>query len=366
MPTHSSLLLPITEISDYDFDRHPYSSLYFLGMEETATEPKIFVWHQNRQQGPFSVTALIGAVKVGRFSDTSPACTDQDQHLRPLSHIIEECSSKQPIPHPSPLPPIEEDSLPTEPASKKQEKQKVNPIPFYIGGVTALLIISAVILFSAKSYNRSGGASKTGNASNIEELRNEDLYAKVAPCCVRIRTQTKGSKGLGSGFFFKERGYILTNNHVIENGTIEVITSEGITYKGRVLAQSKEYDLAVIKINLEDHDVLQLGTLDSVKIGTPVALVGYPIADLDTATMNSGMVSNTDRTLYDIPCFQLDVTVNRGNSGGPVTLKNGQAIGILTFKFRNPDIDRFNFAVRIDVIKEFLYEELNFVFPKDR
>jgi S1-C subfamily serine protease len=322
-------------------------------MEETTTEPKIFVWHQNRQQGPFSVTALIGAIKVGRFSDTSPACTDQDQHLRPLSHIIEEYSSKQPIPQPSPLPPIEEDSLPAEPASEKQEQQKVNPIPFYIGGVAVLLIIFTALFFLSKHYNKSR-----------DLLNTEELYAKVAPCCVRIRTQTKGSKGHGSGFFFKEGGYILTSNHVIENGTIEVVTSEGIPYKCQILAQSKEYDLAVIKINLEDHNILQLGTLDSVKTGAPVALVGYPILDSGTSTMNSGTVSNTSLTPYGIPCFQLDVTVNRGNSGGPVTLKNGRAIGILAFKFRDPDIDRFNFAVRIDVIKEFLNDELGFSFPE--
>jgi len=304
--------------------------------------------------------AMIGAVKVGRFSDTTPAWTDQDGHWRPLNTILDKHTSSSPsaVVSPSPSPAIAQDDIVLSPATKIPVKKRTDLTWFFVGGFVILLATFISLFHFSKSSN------KSSSLLNTKPLSNEELYAKVEPCCVRIRSKTKGSNGHGSGFFFKEGGYILTNNHVIDNGTIEVVTSEGDTYKGQVLAQSKKYDLAVIKVDMDNHDVLPLGSSEAVKIGSPVALIGYPRLDMDTATMNSGMVSNTERTVYNIPCYQLDVTVNRGNSGGPVILKNGHAIGILTFKERDPDIDRFNFAVRIDVIREFLSRELDFSFPE--
>jgi S1-C subfamily serine protease len=324
--------------------------------------------------------AMIGAVKVGRFSDTTPAWTDQDGHWRPLNTILDKhtSSSAPAVVSPTSSAATAQDDIASSPATKIPEKKKADFTWLYVGGFVILLVAFIAIFPLSKSSTKSRSLINTKQLNNKElnnkelgneepnnkEFNNEELYAKVEPCCVRIRSKTKGSNGHGSGFFFKEGGYILTNNHVIDNGIIEVVTNEGVTYKGKVLAQSKKHDLAVIKINIVNHDVLPLGSSETVKIGSPVALIGYPRLDMDTATMNSGMVSNTDRTVYNIPCYQLDVTVNRGNSGGPVILKNGHVIGILTFKERDPDVDRFNFAVRIDVIRDFLSRELNFSFPE--
>jgi len=194
---------------------------------------------------------------------------------------------------------------------------------------------------------------------SFAKLNAEDLYAKVDPCCVRVLASSSNSKGLGTGFFFKRGGYILTNNHVIDGANeLEVITSEGKKYLAQVIAKSKTPDLAVLKIDIPNHEVIKLGATESVKIGTSVALVGYPIKNLATATMNAGIVSNTNRIFDDNPCFQLDMTANHGNSGGPVMTKDGRVIGILTFGLGDTNIDRFNFAIRVDVIRQFLLKKL--------
>lgn len=194
---------------------------------------------------------------------------------------------------------------------------------------------------------------------SFAQLNSEDLYAKASPCCVRIRTRTTGKRGLGSGFFFKRGGYILTNNHVIKDALeVEVVAGDGRKFSAQVVAQSDTPDLAVLRIGLEQHDILRLGSVESVKIGTPVVLIGYPLVDLATATMNAGMVSNTKRVFSDNPCFQLDVSANHGNSGGPVIDSHGRAIGILTFGLGDMNADRFNFAIRVDVVRKFLRAEL--------
>lgn len=192
------------------------------------------------------------------------------------------------------------------------------------------------------------------------ELNAEDLYARASPCCVRVRTRRKdGKKGLGSGFFFKRGGYILTNNLVVKDALeIEVVAGDGRKWPARVIARADTPDLAVVRVAWEKHDVLKLGNAESVKTGSPVVLIGYPLVDLATATMNAGMISNTKRVFSNNPCFQLDVSANHGNSGGPVIDSRGRVVGVLTFGLGTMHADRFNFAIRVDVVRKFLRTEL--------
>jgi len=74
--------------------------------------------------------------------------------------------------------------------------------------------------------------------------------------------------------------------------------------------------------------------------------------------MNSGQVSNVDRTFLDHPVYQLDLSANHGNSGGPVVDESGKVIGILTFGLGDLQIDRFNFAIRSEVVQAFIDEKL--------
>jgi S1-C subfamily serine protease len=191
-------------------------------------------------------------------------------------------------------------------------------------------------------------------ADQFKVLTSDELYAKIAPCCVRVAHDN----GHGSGFFFKKGGYILTNRHCVDKKTgLKVKFDDDSSLPAKIIATSAEYDLAIIKIELEEHPVIGFRNQE-VKIGLSVSLVGYPEDDLPTATMNSGLVSNNNRSIGDNPLYQLDVAANHGNSGGPVVDQTGQLVGILTFGYNHKDLDKFNFAIQVGTVANFVNEHI--------
>jgi S1-C subfamily serine protease len=193
-------------------------------------------------------------------------------------------------------------------------------------------------------------------SESFKQLDTEDLFAKVAPCCVRISSGT----GHGSGFFFRQGGYILTNWHVVENaGVITVKLDDDRSFEAKLIAKGETLDLAIVKIDLDEHDIINFRADLEVRIGLPVSLLGYPELDLPTATMNSGRISNTNRVYKENPVYQLDVSANHGNSGGPVVDGNGRLVGVLTFGFNDYDKDRFNFAIKVEAVQDFVKKSLD-------
>ena len=188
--------------------------------------------------------------------------------------------------------------------------------------------------------------------NQFKVLKPDELYAKIAPCCVRITDD----KGHGSGFLFKRGGYILTNRHVVGNGqNLTVKFDDDSAFSAKLVATSEDFDLAIIKIDQDDHPVIGFRTQE-VKIGLPVSLIGYPVKDFPTSTMNSGLISNTDRTVGNNPVYQLDVSSNPGNSGGPVVDQTGQLVGI--HAFGSKAFDKFNFAIQVGTVAEFVQEHI--------
>jgi S1-C subfamily serine protease len=220
------------------------------------------------------------------------------------------------------------------------------------------LIGSALEYYEMAGNHAKAGEIRKNNpnmlADQFKKLTPDELYAKIAPCCVRV---TDG-KGQGSGFFFKRGGYILTNKHVIGNGqNLTVKFDDDSSFSAKVVATSDDYDLAIIKIELEDHPVIGFRTQE-VKIGLPVSLIGYPKDDKPTSTMNTGLISNTDSAYNGVPYYQLDVTANPGNSGGPVVDQTGQLVGIITFARERFSLDKFNFAIRVNTVAEYVAEQI--------
>lgn len=192
-------------------------------------------------------------------------------------------------------------------------------------------------------------------ADAFKRLNAEQLYQKVAPSCVRVSTETS----LGTGFFIRRGGYVITNKHVIAKAQkIVVKLDDERSFEAKVIAEGEALDLAILKIDFDDHDFLRFQTADNIRIGTPATLIGYPQRDLPTSTMNSGQVSNVDRVFDGHPVYQLDLSANHGNSGAPVVDETGKVIGILTFGLGDLKIDRFNFAIRAQVAQAFIDEKL--------
>ena len=139
-------------------------------------------------------------------------------------------------------------------------------------------------------------------------------------------------QSLGSGFVISEDGYIVTNNHVVENATdITATFTDGLKLEAVLIATDKETDLALLKVEPEKRlPALSFGDSDSAKVGNWVMAIGNPYGLGGTVT--AGIVSARGRMLggrYD-NFIQTDASINRGNSGGPLFDLDGNVIGVNT------------------------------------
>ena len=136
----------------------------------------------------------------------------------------------------------------------------------------------------------------------------------------------------GSGFFVSADGFIVTNNHVVQNATeVTVVRDDGSTLPAHVVASDAGTDLAVIKVNAAgDYPFVKFG-LERPRVGDWVVAIGNPFGLGGSAT--AGIVSAEGRTLGDGPYdrfLQIDAPINRGNSGGPTFNVHGEVVGINT------------------------------------
>ncbi len=142
-------------------------------------------------------------------------------------------------------------------------------------------------------------------------------------------------RSLGSGLIVDKKGFILTNDHVIDGATKIQVALDGDSthYNAKVIGADKDTDIAVIKIEA-DHDlpVAKLGNSDGVQVGDWVLAFGSPFGLNSTVT--AGIVSAKDRANIDNKQFQrfiqTDAAINPGNSGGPLVSMSGEVIGIST------------------------------------
>ena len=178
------------------------------------------------------------------------------------------------------------------------------------------------------------------------QLTSRELVARVAPAVVSIVTESVSynwfwqpipQTGAGSGVIVSPDGYIVTNNHVVENANkVTVTLSDGRTFEATIVGADAQTDLAVVKIDASNVSYLhflsnsleQLSVLDTVvAVGNALALPGGP-------TWTLGVVSNLGRSiqvetgvvLNDL--IQTDAAINSGNSGGPLVNMAGQVVGI--------------------------------------
>ncbi len=139
-------------------------------------------------------------------------------------------------------------------------------------------------------------------------------------------------RSLGSGILVDPKGYIITNNHVVEGATkIKVSVPEGEEYTAKVIAGDSLSDIAVIKIDgSRDFPFVKIGNAKAMKTGDWVIAIGSPFGLEQTVT--AGIISATSRffdTFNDY--LQTDAAINPGNSGGPLVNMNGEVVGINSF-----------------------------------
>ncbi|MBK9531055.1 MAG: trypsin-like peptidase domain-containing protein [Chitinophagaceae bacterium] len=176
----------------------------------------------------------------------------------------------------------------------------------------------------------------------------------------------------GSGVIISEDGYIVTNNHVVDNADeITITLSNKKTYKAKVIGTDPSYDLAVIKVEAAGLPYLLYGNSDDIKIGQWVLAIGYPL-NLET-TVTAGIVSAKARTLglnrdksgdarAGVESFiQTDAAVNMGNSGGALINTNGKLIGINS-AIASPTgyYSGYSYAIPVNIVQKVVDDLIKF------
>ncbi|HHT9131955.1 MAG TPA: DegQ family serine endoprotease [Candidatus Tripitaka californicus] len=163
-------------------------------------------------------------------------------------------------------------------------------------------------------------------------------------------------EGAGSGVIVDPKGFILTNNHVVEEADELYVTlsTEKKEYKAKVIGRDQPTDVAVIKIEAENLPVATLGDSDKIKTGDWAIAIGNPFGLNQTVT--AGIISATGRSQMRIAEYedfiQTDAAINPGNSGGPLLNLRGEVIGINTAIFtRTGGYQGIGFAIPINMAK---------------
>ncbi len=173
--------------------------------------------------------------------------------------------------------------------------------------------------------------------------------------------------GSGSGVIVSNQGYIVTNNHVVNNAqSIEVSLNDGRNYTAEVIGTDPTTDIALIKIDLKDAPFLTFSNSDEVRLGEWVLAVGNPF-NL-TSTVTAGIISAKGRSLGIIndrtaieSFLQTDAVVNPGNSGGALVNTYGELIGINTaISTHTGSFEGYSFAVPSNIVKKVVEDLLEF------
>ena len=171
--------------------------------------------------------------------------------------------------------------------------------------------------------------------------------------------QPQVREGFGSGVILSEDGYIVTNNHVVENAQkVKVILNDKREFEARVVGTDPSTDLALVKVDAEDLPYLTYGSSENLQLGEWVLAVGNPF-NL-TSTVTAGIVSARARNLginqdaYSIESYiQTDAAVNPGNSGGALVNQQGNLVGINTLIYsRTGSYAGYSFAIPVTIVQK--------------
>ncbi len=276
------------------------------------------------------------------------------------------------------------------PSGKKAKKEKKHH-----GGLIAAICICLVLScglggvagFLAASYAKSGSENKNSDNSqtetpsastvvekytttieNMAENQSSSITAAVAaahPSVVTINTYLNEENekvnqytSAGSGVIWTADGYVVTCNHVIEDGNIIKVTLEdGTTYAADVVGTDSKTDVAVLKITPSDGvtltPVVARGT--DLVLGETVIAIGNPLGVLG-GTVTTGILSALERNItvegQSMTLLQTDASINPGNSGGGLFDINGSLIGIVNAKSTGTSVEGIGFAIPITTVKQ--------------
>lgn len=171
----------------------------------------------------------------------------------------------------------------------------------------------------------------------------------------------------GSGFIYKiddKKAYVITNNHVIENGNKFKITyTNGDVAVAKLLGGDEYADIAVLEVNTKvNFNAVEIGSTETLRVGDTTFTVGAPLDNVYSWTVTRGIISGKERLVevavdsnrsdYIMNVLQTDAAVNSGNSGGPLCNSNGDVIGVISAKISSTGVEGMGFAIPIETAIE--------------
>ena len=176
-----------------------------------------------------------------------------------------------------------------------------------------------------------------------------------------IFNQAVETEGVGSGVIFRADGYIVTNNHVIENAR-EIIVSlaDGSTVNGQLVGTDEMTDIAVVKVDTQNLPAARFGNSDEIMVGEPVVAIGNPMGLEFQGSVTVGVVSALNRTIEindrRFNLLQTDAAISPGNSGGALVNYDGEVIGINSAKLAKSGVEGIAFAIPSNVVQNVIRE----------
>ena len=228
--------------------------------------------------------------------------------------------------------------------------------------VTLFKSLSADLSFnSEKDYQTNFVKNKVNIKPSLLPTDFVKPSAEVTPAIVSIISKAGEFAGSnGSGVIVSEDGYIITNHHVIDNGsTFQVTLNNKNTYSAEVVGSDPTTDLALIKIDAENLPTVKFGDSDAVNVGEWVLAVGNPFNLTSTVTL--GIVSAKARNInilrseeYSVESFiQTDAVVNPGNSGGALVNARGELVGInAAILTETGSYEGYSFAIPANLVEK--------------
>ncbi len=294
------------------------------------------------------------------------------------------------------------------PESRKQNPKKIKKKNIFFGvigsAVVVLLLVCAVLLqqnlqkIKNDLENPSGGpengiqqtpTDENTVTSNKEHLQNGNFvleqvseeehykFSSVYQLTESTVVAISSSIGSGSGVIISKDetnndGYfIVTNNHVVEDGNdFKVTLSNGTEYSAILMGRDENTDLAVIKVLTESElSVASLGKSEELLVAEEVLIIGNPLGTLG-GTATNGILSAKDRQItidgYTMTLMQTNAAVNPGNSGGGMFNMSGQLVGVVNAKISDETVEGIGFAIPIDLAKPIIEDLTNYGYVKGR
>jgi putative serine protease PepD len=234
----------------------------------------------------------------------------------------------------------------TVPSWERKKKRKNTPLSAVIvislvfGGTAGGALGYLAADFSNGVSNSTSQVSETSKPVAITPATEtvSQIVQNVKPSVVSIKAEGNSGSGTGSGFIYREDGYIVTNNHVaapaINGGKLTVYLEDKTSFEAKLVGRNASYDLAVLKIDATGLKPVNIGDSSAINVGDLTVAFGSPLGL--TGTVTSGIVSAINRPVTAggaddqsfISAIQTDAAINPGNSGGPLVNGQGQVIGV--------------------------------------